>query len=168
MTIAYYRLLLAVLPTDVPSLRASHRGQPAPKPGGRLFCRRVEAPHPGNNPAAARNYMAMMLLAVISLAIPSMFHNFVSADTIEHQQYINLAVAVVLLSTYCLSLVFMLKTHPEFFESTGQAGELSTEGRWSLARAFLDEYSSGHDVSHPGPGWLKMPNTKLRPLRKSQ
>jgi Ca2+:H+ antiporter len=30
------------------------------------------------NPAAARNYMTMMLLAVISLAIPSTFHNFVT------------------------------------------------------------------------------------------
>jgi Ca2+:H+ antiporter len=79
--------------------------------------------------------MTMMLLAVISLAIPSTFHNFVTADTIKHEQYVNLAVAVVLLSTYFLSLVFMLKTHPEFFESTGQAEELSTEGRWSLSRA---------------------------------
>lgn len=89
------------------------------------------------NPAAARNYMTMMLLAVISLAIPSTFHNFVSADTIKHEQYVNLAVAVVLLSTYFLSLVFMLKTHPEFFESMGQAEEHSAEGRWSLSRAVV-------------------------------
>ncbi len=64
------------------------------------------------NPAASRNYMTMMLLAVISLAIPSTFHNFVTADTIKHEQYVNLAVAVVLLVTYFLSLVFMLKTTP--------------------------------------------------------
>jgi Ca2+:H+ antiporter len=89
------------------------------------------------NPTAARNYMTMMLLAVISLAIPSTFHNFVTADTIKHEQYVNLAVAVVLLFTYFLSLVFMLKTHPDLFESTGQAEELSTEGRWSLSRAAL-------------------------------
>jgi Ca2+:H+ antiporter len=87
------------------------------------------------NPAAARNYMTMMLLAVISLAIPSTFHNFVSAETIKHEQYVNLAVAVVLLSTYFLSLVFMLKTHPEFFESTGKAEEHGTEAQWSLSRA---------------------------------
>jgi len=87
------------------------------------------------NPTAARNYMTMMLLAVISLAIPSTFHNFATADTIKHEQYVNLAVAVVLLSTYFLSLVFMLKTHPDFFESIGQAGEHSTEARWSLFRA---------------------------------
>jgi len=89
------------------------------------------------NPAAARNYMTMMLLAVISLAIPSTFHNFVTADTIKHEQYVNLAVAVVLLSTYFLSLVFMLKTHPDFFESMGQAGEHSAEVRWSPSRAVV-------------------------------
>lgn len=90
------------------------------------------------NPAAARNYMTMMLLAVISLAIPSWFHNFVSAETIKHEQYVNLAAAVVLLTTYFLSLVFMLKTHPEFFESMSQGEEHgAAEGRWSLPRAVV-------------------------------
>ena len=89
------------------------------------------------NPAASRNYMTMMLLAVISLAIPSTFHNFVTADTIKHEQYVNLAVALVLLATYFLSLVFMLKTHPDFFESMGQDEEHGSEGRWSLSRAVV-------------------------------
>jgi Ca2+:H+ antiporter len=79
--------------------------------------------------------MTMMLLAVISLAIPSTFHNFVTADTIKHEQYVNLAVAVVLLVTYFLSLVFMLKTHPEFFESMGAIDEPGDEASWSLPRA---------------------------------
>ena len=46
------------------------------------------------SPTAARNYMTMMLLAVISLAIPSTFHNFVSAETIKHEQY-DVMLAVV-------------------------------------------------------------------------
>ena len=87
------------------------------------------------NPLAARNYMTMMLLAVISLAIPSAFHNVVTADTIKHEQYVNLAVAVVLLATYGLSLVFMLRTHPDFFETMGEAAEPEAEKRWSLPRA---------------------------------
>ncbi len=89
------------------------------------------------NPVAARNYMTMMLLAVISLAIPSTFHNFVTTDTIQHEQYVNLAVAVVLLATYFLSLVFMLKTHPDFFASTGEAAEHGSEARWGLSRAVI-------------------------------
>ena len=88
------------------------------------------------NPVASRNYMTMMLLAVISLTIPSTFHNFVTADSIKHEQYVNLAVAVVLLATYFLSLVFMLKTHPDFFESMGQGEEHGSEARWSLPRAM--------------------------------
>jgi Ca2+:H+ antiporter len=87
------------------------------------------------NPVASRNYMTMMLLAVISLAIPSTFHNVVTADTIKHEQYVNLAVAVVLLVTYFLSLAFMLKTHPDFFESLGAGEEPGAEDRWSLTRA---------------------------------
>jgi Ca2+:H+ antiporter len=89
------------------------------------------------NPVASRNYMTMMLLAVISLAIPSTFHNFVTADTLQHEQYVNLAVAVVLLGTYFLSLVFMLKTHPDFFESMGEAEAHGSKARWSLPRAAV-------------------------------
>lgn len=88
------------------------------------------------NPVAARNYMTMMLLAVISLAVPSTFHNFVTADSIQHEQYVNLAVALVLLTTYGLSLIFMLQTHPDFFESLGDAAEHGSETRWSLSRAI--------------------------------
>jgi Ca2+:H+ antiporter len=87
------------------------------------------------NAAAARNYMTMMLLAVISLAIPSAFHSVVTAETIHHEQYVNLAVAVVLLATYGLSLVFMLRTHPDFFESLSEAAESGAESQWSLSRA---------------------------------
>ena len=87
------------------------------------------------NSIAARNYMTMMLLAVISLAIPSAFHNVVTAETIKHEQYVNLAVAVVLLATYGLSLVFMLRTHPDYFESSGEAAEPGAEDSWSLPRA---------------------------------
>ena len=42
-----------------------------------------------------------------------------------------------LLVTYFLSLVFMLKTHPDFFESMGQDEEADSEGRWSLTRAVV-------------------------------
>ncbi|AEB10203.1 calcium/proton exchanger [Desulfobacca acetoxidans] len=87
------------------------------------------------NPVAARNFMTMMLLAVISLAVPSTFHNFVTADAIQHEQYVNLAVAVVLLATYGLSLFFMLQTHPDFFKSSAEDVEPPDEVRWSLPRA---------------------------------
>jgi Ca2+:H+ antiporter len=59
----------------------------------------------------------------------------VTADTIKHEQYVNLAVAVVLLATYGLSLVFMLRTHPDFFESLSEAAESGAEHKWSLSRA---------------------------------
>ncbi|MBM4287228.1 MAG: calcium/proton exchanger [Deltaproteobacteria bacterium] len=89
------------------------------------------------NPAAARNAVTMMLLAVISLAIPSTFHNFVTAETMVQEQYVNLGVALVLLATYGLSLVFMLKTHPDFFASSEASAAHGAKARWSLPRALV-------------------------------
>jgi hypothetical protein len=39
--------------------------------------------------------MKMMLLAVISLAAPGMFHSFVTEASIKNGQYVNLAIALV-------------------------------------------------------------------------
>ena len=89
------------------------------------------------NPVATRSYMTMMLLAVISLAAPGMFHSFVTEASIKNEQYVNLAIALVILVTYFLSLVFMLKTHPDFFESLAGAAEDAGEARWSLSRAVV-------------------------------
>jgi Ca2+:H+ antiporter len=86
------------------------------------------------NPAAARSYATMMLLATVSMVVPSTFHRFLGGPAPGSAAALDVGVAVVLLTAYALYLVFMLRTHPEFFASAS-AAETHHGARWSLARA---------------------------------
>lgn len=91
------------------------------------------------NAGAARLYSSMMLIAAISLAVPSAFNRFFSPEgTMPQEKAVNLGTALVLLAAYVLYLVFMLKTHADFFKSAGgKQEEHEHEGsRWSAARAI--------------------------------
>jgi len=90
------------------------------------------------NGDAARIYSSMMLLAVISLIVPSAFERYFSAaEFTVHVQSLNVAMAVLLLGTYGLYLVFMLKTHPQLFKSVKGAKHGHAEGpAWSVPRAL--------------------------------
>jgi len=90
------------------------------------------------NSSVARLYSSMMLIAAISLGVPSAFNRLFSpGGTIPEEKIINLGTAVVLLAAYVLYLVFLLKTHPEFFASAGggDAGHEAEGARWGLGRA---------------------------------
>jgi Ca2+:H+ antiporter len=88
------------------------------------------------NAAAARAYSTMMLVAAISLTVPSAFSRvFAPGETVREETFLNVGLAVVLLVTYVLYLVFMLKTHPQEFAGDG-GGHGSHDGpRWSRSRA---------------------------------
>jgi Ca2+:H+ antiporter len=91
------------------------------------------------NAGAARLYSSMMLIAAISLAVPSAFNRFFSPEgTMPQEKMINLGTALVLLATYGLYLVFMLNTHADFFMSAGgKQEEHAHEGsQWSVPRAI--------------------------------
>jgi Ca2+:H+ antiporter len=89
------------------------------------------------NPVATRTYSSMMLIAVISLLVPSAFSRILAPEsTIRQEQLLNVGVAVVLLLAYGLYLLFSLKTHPGAFASVDTGGEAHHEGKqWSMARA---------------------------------
>jgi Ca2+:H+ antiporter len=89
------------------------------------------------NAGATRVYSSMMLIAVISLIVPSAFNRFFSPDeTIRQEQLLNMGMVVVLLLAYALYLVFMLKTHAEFFAGANAEGEHHDEGEhWGIPRA---------------------------------
>jgi Ca2+:H+ antiporter len=69
------------------------------------------------NPNAVRVYSSIMVLAWISLALPSAFHRSLGPETTfqTHQATLDMVVAVVLLAVYGLFLFFLMKTHPETF-----------------------------------------------------
>ena len=89
------------------------------------------------NAGATRVYSSMMLIAVISLVVPSAFNRFFSPDeTIRQEELLNMGMVIVLLLTYALYLVFMLKTHPEFFVAAKSETEHDHEGaHWGVPRA---------------------------------
>src|SRR5512139_968460 len=91
------------------------------------------------NPAALRVYATMMLIAVTSMSIPSGFRRALGGDQpMAYEQSLNLGIALALLVAYLLSLLFMLKTHPDLFKSVGSAEQHHVEGNhWSVSRAVL-------------------------------
>jgi Ca2+:H+ antiporter len=91
------------------------------------------------NAGAARLYSSMMLISAISLGVPSAFNRFFSPEsTIREEKLVNLGTAFVLLVAYGLYLVFLLKTHPDYFQSvTVTEAEHGHEGpQWSLGRTI--------------------------------
>jgi Ca2+:H+ antiporter len=90
------------------------------------------------NPVSARLYSTMMVIAVISLGVPSFFNRmFGGQDILREQAMLNIGLALVLLIGYALYLFFMIKTHPEIFKSSAVAEEEEHEGRWSKSRAII-------------------------------
>jgi Ca2+:H+ antiporter len=90
------------------------------------------------NAGAARLYSSMMLISAVSLGVPSAFNRFFSpSSTMHEEKLVNLGTAFVLLAAYGLYLVFLLKTHPDYFQSAAgvQEGHGHEEGQWSVGRA---------------------------------
>jgi Ca2+:H+ antiporter len=91
------------------------------------------------NPVSSRVYSSMMFIAVISLVVPSSFNRlFGSGDILREEYMLNIGLAVLLLITYILYLVFMIKTHPDFFKSSENVKEPEEhEEHWSIKRAVI-------------------------------
>jgi Ca2+:H+ antiporter len=87
------------------------------------------------NPGALRVYSTMMLLAVVSVAVPSAFGRLFSDSALREEQLLNTGLAIVLLAAYGLYLFFMLGTHPDAFQSTASEDEVHGP-RWSLPVAI--------------------------------
>lgn len=103
------------------------------------------------NARAAGISASMMLLAVAALVLPTFFHLMVRQETIRGIQRISAAIAVVLLLTYLLGLLFTLKTHKHLYadpdevvEGTappgGLTGALATLVATTVFIAVLSEY----------------------------
>ena len=89
------------------------------------------------NPSATRAYSTMMLLAAVSMAVPSAFSRFFSPNgAIREEHLLNVGIAGLLLVAYALYLFFSLKTHPGAFASV-ETEAVSHEGEhWGLPRAI--------------------------------
>src|SRR5829696_7649422 len=78
----------------------------------------------------------MLTLSVIGLVIPALFHVVAEGNPNAGEQELSLEIAVILMATYILSLVFTLKTHKHLY--AGGHGDdaddaIGTEG-WSVGK----------------------------------
>ena len=90
------------------------------------------------NSGAARLYSSMMLISAVCLGVPSAFNRFFSPEaTLHAEKLVNIGTAVVLLASYVLYLIFLLKTHPDYFASASATTEDGHHGPpWSTGRAL--------------------------------
>ncbi|QXP84094.1 calcium/proton exchanger [Methylococcus sp. Mc7] len=79
------------------------------------------------NRHGARIQRAVLMVAAISIVVPSVFDNFIPPEMIDREDGLNVCVALVLLATYALLLVFMLKTHPDYFVSEDAASDADVQ-----------------------------------------
>ena len=91
------------------------------------------------NASAARTYSTMMLLAAVSMGVPSSFSRYFAPEgTIREEGLLNIGIAALLLLAYGLYLLFSLRTHPGVFASVEGPGDDAHEGgQWSAARAII-------------------------------
>ena len=87
------------------------------------------------NATAASAGSTLLVLSAVALLIPAVFHSIVGNTARSAEHNLSFEIAVVLIITYALSLVFTLKTHRHLY--VGDVG--------------IEEDEPG-DV-HPGPMW---------------
>jgi Ca2+:H+ antiporter len=88
------------------------------------------------NKAGARLQSGMMFLASVALLVPSLIAVAGTSGKPEFVQDLSMAIAIILLVTYALGLVFSLKTHKSFFAAAGGGNEGHEEALWPLAVAL--------------------------------
>ncbi len=97
----------------------------------------IKFPEQKFNRTAASLGSTLLVLSTIGLVIPAIFHRIVGGGDTVIAAELNLSfeIAVVLMATYLLSLLFTLKTHKHLYAGeTGHGGE-THEGLPSLKRS---------------------------------
>ncbi len=89
------------------------------------------------NRIAAALGTTMLLLATIALVIPAIFHWVAGEAALLSEQRMSLVIAVILITTYLLSLLFTLKTHSHLYVGSAEphADEMDHSGGWSVTRS---------------------------------
>lgn len=87
------------------------------------------------NRSGARLQAALLFLATIALLVPSIIaEKEQTAAAALFTQQLSVGLAVLLIATYALGMIFSLKTHPEFFQ--GAQHEHGDEAPWPMGLAL--------------------------------
>ena len=111
--------------------------------GAAMLAGGIKHPEQYFNRTAARSSSSSLTMAAIALIIPAVFRRFVKSQSdvwmANTEQKLSLAIAVVLIVTYGLSLYFSLKTHRELYLGCGgDVAEADTEHpAWSRTKSIV-------------------------------
>jgi Ca2+:H+ antiporter len=73
--------------------------------------------------------------AAVALVLPAGFHHVGGPAVLRDEDHLSVALAVVLLATYALGLVFTLRTHRPLFSGERTADAAPAQGGWSVGKA---------------------------------
>jgi Ca2+:H+ antiporter len=108
--------------------------------GASAFVGGLKHPTQHFNRTAAGMGTTMLLLSTIGLVVPAVFHRIAHSGSANGGVELKLdtEIAVVLFATYCLSLIFTLRTHRSLFgaASHGDAGGIGP-GKPAVKRAVI-------------------------------
>jgi Ca2+:H+ antiporter len=96
------------------------------------------------NRTAAGLGTTMLLLSVIGLVVPAVFHRIAHGSGGSGVELkLDTEIAVVLFITYCASLVFTLRTHRDLYGVSGESDDTHRDGhRMSVKRAVIVLFAS--------------------------
>jgi Ca2+:H+ antiporter len=92
------------------------------------------------NRTAATLGSTLLALSAIALLMPALYHLLVKDKPGAHEQDLSLEIAIVLIITYILSLVFTLRTHHHLYSGGVESGEghgAIMTGGWSKSRSVI-------------------------------
>jgi Ca2+:H+ antiporter len=89
------------------------------------------------NAASARLQAAQLFLATVALLVPSIVPGTLEGRGSEFVRALSLLLAVILIATYALGLLFSLKTHREFFGAVAESEHTAQPWPIGLALATL-------------------------------
>ena len=108
--------------------------------GASLFAGGLKYKSQRFNQTGASSLSTMLTLASIGLISPAIFHYFGGNTIAEYEADLSLEIAIVLVITYALSLVFSLKTHKQLFiGDPAQAAEVGSgkHDSWKLSKSII-------------------------------
>ena len=89
------------------------------------------------NPRGARVRSTMLTLAAIAFIAPAAYHWLAGPAEAQHAQALSTAIAVLMLGTYALELLFSMRTHKQFFVTQAPPErEHGDAGAWTLRRSL--------------------------------
>ena len=106
--------------------------------GASLLAGGMKFPVQRFNRTAAGVGSTLLALATIGLIVPALFHHLAPQE-VSHAHRLSVAVGVILVFTYILSLVFSLITHRSALGDMREEGETHEHDphRWSLTRSIV-------------------------------